>query len=186
MALLHDEPAKALVHFQKAAEIDPEYRLNLSILPEGVWTYVGRSYYGLEMLREAREALERAIAEFEEDNLAKLYLGLTLLRQGERDKGIKLIENSFIGLHDWLDHIEQYHPDGRYWDPGRRLRKEIEDNLKMIRGRAISQKELIVSGEWLGKQLEEEMDKVKYDQLRDSGAERNRESLLRFRGDSKG
>lgn len=186
LALLHDNPEKALVHFQKATEIDPDYRLNLSILPEGVWTYVGRSYYGLGRLREARDALERAGSRFEEDNLARLYLGLTLLGQGEREKGIKLIEDGFIGLNDWLNHIEQYHPDGRYWDRGRRLRKEIEYELQMLGGKNINQQELIVSAEWLGQQLEEEMDKVQRDKLMEDGTPRHQTSLLRFRRDISG
>src|SRR5207249_9469839 len=65
--LLYGDPKVALVHFQRAAELDPNYRLSYSIFPEGVWTYVGRAYYAAGRMPEARQALERARSR-EDDN----------------------------------------------------------------------------------------------------------------------
>jgi len=63
--------------------------------------------------------LERARREHREDNLATLYLGLVLLRDGEHEKGQKEIEAGLKGVVDWYDYVELYHTDGRFWDPGR-------------------------------------------------------------------
>ncbi len=167
MALLYGDPKVALAHFQRASELDPDYLLNLSILPEGVWTYVGRAYYATGKLPDARKALEGASSRYEQDNLAKLYLGLVLARDGEQQRGLKEIEAGLKGLEDWLYHIEQYNPDGRFWDPARELRREIQRDRAMIGGKDVNWKELIASGEWLGREFEEEIDRVTRDKKHD-------------------
>ncbi len=164
-ALLRGEPKVALPHFQRAADLDPNYVLNFTPLYEGVWTYVGRAYYGTGNLGEARKALERARARSEHDHVAKLYLGLTLARGGDHQRGLKQIEAGLKGLDDWLNYIEQYHPDGRYWDPGRYLRSEIKKDLGMLSGKDIRWPELISSVEMLGIKLEEEIDFVRRSQV---------------------
>jgi len=161
--LLAGDPKVALLHFQRAAELDPDYLLNFSILDEGIWTYLGRAYYATGKLPEARQALERARSRHEEDHLAKLYLGLVLARDGERQKGLREIEAGLTGLAGWLDYIDRYRSDGRYWDPGRRLRNEIQRNLAMIQGRDINWAQLVSSGESLGKEFEAEVDFVQRD-----------------------
>mgnify|MGYP003694643011 CR=1 FL=1 len=55
---------------------------------EGIWTYVGRSQYALGRYNEARQSLERALAKDRDDNLARLYLGLTLARSGDTARGL--------------------------------------------------------------------------------------------------
>ena len=45
MELLYGDANVALAYFQQAAELNPNYRLNYSIFPEGVWTYVGRANF---------------------------------------------------------------------------------------------------------------------------------------------
>jgi len=167
MALLYGDPKVALAHFQRASELDPDYLFNLSILPQGVWTYVGRAYYATGKLPDARKALERASSRYEQDNLAKLYLGLVLARDGDQQRGLKEIEAGLKGLEDWLYHIEQYNPDGRFWDPARELRREIQRDRAMIGGKDINWKELIASGEWLGREFEEEIDRVTRDKKHD-------------------
>ena len=165
MALLRGEPKLALPHFQRASQLDPDYILNFAPLTQGVWTYVGRSYYDMGNLAEARKALERARSRSEHDHLAKLYLGLVLARDGDRERGLKEIQAGLRGLHDWLDYMEQYHPDGRFWDPGRDLRSEIQKGLTMLSGKDVRWPELISSGEMLGKKLEEEIDLVRRSQF---------------------
>ena len=76
LALLYGKPNVALAHFQRAAELNPGYLLNLSPLDQGVWTYVGLAYYAMGELPEAKRALERARSQYEQDHTAKLYLGL--------------------------------------------------------------------------------------------------------------
>ncbi len=162
-ALLAGKHSEALLHFRRAADLEPDYLLDFSLLDEGIWTYLGRAYYAMGNLPEARQALERARSRYEEDHLAKLYLGLVLARDGEPEKGRREIEAGLKGLGDWLDYIDRHRADGRYWDPGKRLRNEIQRNLGVIQGRDINWAQLIASGEWLGKEFEMEVDFVQRD-----------------------
>ena len=162
-ALKTGHPEIALVHFRRAAQLDPNYVLDFTLLPQGVWTYVGRTYYTQGKLPEARKALEQARSLHPEDNLAKLYLGLVLARDGDRQKGLREIETGLARLTEWLDDLDQNHPDGQFWDPGRDLRNEMQKDLAMISGKDIDWPRLISSGEWLGKKFEEEIDRARHD-----------------------
>lgn len=158
MALLRDEPKVALLHFQRAAELEPNYLVNFSPLTEGVWTYTGRAYYEMKRFTEARKAFERALLRAEQDHFARLYLGLVLGRNGNQRRGVQEIEAALRGFHSQLEYLEQYHSDGRFWDATRVLRSEMERDLKMISAKEVRWPELISSGEWLGRTLEEEID----------------------------
>jgi len=158
LALMYGDPNVALEHFQRAADSNPNYLLDFSIFDEGVWTYVGRAYYAMGKLPEAQKAFERARSLHKQDHLAKLYLGLVLGRDGDRPRGLREIEAGLRGLGDWLDDLERNLSDGVYWDPGLHLRKEIQRSLAMIESRDVNWTQLIASGEWLGKEFEEEID----------------------------
>ncbi len=158
LALLYGDPNVALEHFQRAAKSDPNYLLDFSIFDEGVWTYVGRAYYAMGKLPEAQKAFERARSLHRQDHLAKLYLGLVLVRDGDRPRGVSEIETGLRGLADWLDYVERYETESRYWDPGLHLRKEIQRSLAMIESGDINWSHLIARGEQLGREFEEEID----------------------------
>jgi tetratricopeptide (TPR) repeat protein len=166
-ALRYGDPKIALAHFQRAAELDPDYLLNFSLLDQGVWTYVGRAHYATGNLPDARKALERARSRYERDYLAKLYLGLVLTRDGNREKGLREIESGLIGLENWLDYLEMNRNEGRYWDPGRSLRSAIQQDIKMISSKDVNWQTLIGNGEWLGREFEEEIDRARRDKRRD-------------------
>ena len=166
-ALLIGHPEVALNDFQRAAQQDPRYRYNNSILRQGVWTYVGRAYYDLGKFSEARQSLEKAQSLYKNDYLADLYLGLALAKEDNRQRALQQITAGLRGLRNWLDWVQQYDPDGWLWDPGGDLRSEINKDLEMISGREFSWNELISSGEWLGKKFEEEIDLVRRDQFRE-------------------
>ncbi len=158
LALMYGDPNFALEHFQRAANSDPNYLLDFSIFDEGVWTYVGRAYYAMGKLPEAQKAFERARSLHRQDHLAKLYLGLVLGQDGDRPRGLKEIEAGLRGLGDWLDYVERYESEGRYWDPGLYLRKEIQRSLAMIESGDINWSHLIARGEQFGREFEEEID----------------------------
>jgi tetratricopeptide (TPR) repeat protein len=162
---MYGDPKVALAHFQRAADSDPNYLLNFSLLDEGVWTYVGRAYYAMGKLPEAQQALKRARSQYEQDHLAKLYLGLVFMRDGDRQRGLRETEDGLRGLGDWLAEIQRNLQEGRFWDPGRELRREIQRSLATIKGRDINWAELIASGEWLGQKFEEEIDLAKRDEF---------------------
>ena len=54
MALMKGDPQEALAHFQRAAQSDPNYIAG-NPLQQTVWTYVGRAYYTMGKLPDARQ-----------------------------------------------------------------------------------------------------------------------------------
>ena len=168
MAMLYSDPNAAIGSFQSAAELAPD-RLYFSVFPQGSWTYVGRAYYMAGRYPEARQALERATSLHKDDNMAKLYFGLTSARSGDRQSGLKEIEDGLRGLHEWLDYVNQYAASsyGQYWDPTNEIRSEIKNSLAMISGKEIDGEKLIASGEWVGRKMEEEIDIARGQESRD-------------------
>jgi len=159
MALLYGDPEVAIALFESAAELDPNF-FHFSVFPQGIWTYVGRADYIAGKYPEARQALERALSLHQEDNMAKLYLGLTLTRSGDRQRGLQEIEGGMKGLQEWLDDVNQYaaFSYGQFWDPTNEIRSEIKNSLGMISRKDIDWQELTASGEWVGRKMEEEID----------------------------
>lgn len=158
----------AQAYFQSAAQKDPNY-VHGTALREGVWSYVGRAQYTNGQLAQAKASLERALAANRDEPVARLYLGLTLARQGDREQALKEIEAGLKGIHDWLEYITQAFrfSFGQYWDPNREIRKAIEDDLNMISTREFTWETLISDAEWVGKQIEEESDRASSDEFRD-------------------
>ena len=159
MALLYGDPEVAIGSFQSAAESDPN-SLFFSVLPQGIWTYVGRANYAAGRYAEARQALERAVSLHQEDSMARLYLGLTLAQSGDRQRAVNEIESGLRGLHEWLDYVNQYAASsyGQYWDPTNEIRSEIKNGLAMISAKETDWQKLIASGVWVGRKMEEEID----------------------------
>lgn len=166
-ALKRGQPKAALASFQRAAELDPDYYLNFSLFNQGVWTYVGRAQYAAGNHAEARKALERARSRYDWDHMAKLYLGLVLARDGDRERGLKEIEAGLRGVGDWLENIHYRIYDGKFWDSGGNIRDEIESSLATIRGRDTDLKQLITSAEWVGREMEDEIERVVRERMRE-------------------
>ena len=170
-ALSVNEPGGALPYFLEVAEKHPDYIFQAQLFREGIWTYVGRTQYALGRLAEARQSLERALSVYKDDMLARLYLGLTLIRSEDRSRGVKELESGLRTVHDWLDYMNARDPIRAYWDPSREIRKEIDNDLGIISTKDIDWQKLIASGEWIGQRMEDEIDKVR----RDEQQERRRE-----------
>jgi tetratricopeptide (TPR) repeat protein len=165
-ALLRGDPQTALGYFLVAAQSDPNYVFRAVYFHEGVWTYVGRTQYATKRYPEARQSLERALSMDRDDNMARLYLGLTLARSGDLSRGVKEIESAMRGIHDWLEYINRTRPFEAYWDPAREIRKAIEKDLDYISAKDFKPEQLIADAEWLGKRMEEEIDHVRRDERR--------------------
>ena len=165
-ALLAGNMERALPYFQEVANANPDYIYESVLFRESIWTYVGRSQYALGMLESARSSFERALSVYRDDYLARIYLGLTLARTGDRARGLKEIQSGMQGLHDWLEYMERSRPLTAFWDPLREIRSELEKNLQMIGGKDVVWDQLIASGEWIGKRMEEEIDNVRRDERR--------------------
>ena len=160
-ALLKGSNETALGYFYSAAQRDPNYVYATGSSPkQGVWSYVGRSEYLTGRLPEARQTLERALSTDRQEDIARLYLGLTLAREGDRQRGLKEIESGMRGINSFLDYINQAQrfSIGQYWDPGRAIRSTIQSDLAMISGKDLDWQRLIEDTEWLGIRMEAESD----------------------------
>jgi tetratricopeptide (TPR) repeat protein len=158
----------ALSYFQSAAQKDPNYVYGTA-LQQGIWSYVGRTEYATGKCPQARQTLERAISAKKGEDVARLYYGLALACEGDRQRGLKEIEGGMRGIHDWLEYVTEAHrfSFGQFWDPRRELRSAIQGDLAMISARDLDWKKLIADGEWLGKQIEEEGDRARDDETRE-------------------
>jgi tetratricopeptide (TPR) repeat protein len=151
-------------YFQNAAKVNPNYAwLYSPDLREGVWSFVGRSEYVGGRYPQARQSLERALSANKYDDVARLYLGLTLTREGDRQRGVKEIESGMRGIHDWLDYVNRQFPFtwGKYWDATREIRSSIQSDLAMISARDVDLPQVIAQGEWLGIRMMEESDRAR-------------------------
>ena len=158
--LIGDNEA-ALSYFQRAAQRDPDYIYGTQ-LRQGVWSYIGRTEYASGRLAQARQSLERALAANRREDIARLYLGMTLAREGDRQRGLKEIDGGMRGIHSWLEDLSETlrFSVGKFWDPQRQIRSEIQTTLAMISMPRVDWDKVIASGEWVGKTMEAEVDRA--------------------------
>jgi len=169
-ALLEGRNEVALGYFYSAAQRDPDYVYATGSSPkQGVWSYVGRSEYLTGRFPEARKNLERAIASNRQEDIARLYLGLTLAREGDRQRGLKEIESGMRGIDSFLNNISQAQrfSIGQYWDPDRDIRSAIQRDLAMISGKDLDWQKLTADTEWLGIRMEQESDLARRQEAED-------------------
>ena len=160
-ALLEGRNEAALGYFYSAAQMDPNFVYTTGSSPrQGVWSYVGRSEYLTGRFPQARQTLERALSANQQEDIARLYLGLTLAREGDRQRGLKEIEGGMRGINSFLDYINQAqrYSIGQFWDPDRDIRRAIQNNLAMISGKDLDWQKLTADTEWLGIRMEQESD----------------------------
>jgi tetratricopeptide (TPR) repeat protein len=164
-ALFRGDYQTALGHFQSAQTTDPTYIYGTE-LQEGVLSYVGRAQYLTGNYEQARQALEKALSQQNDDNVARLYIGLTLARLGDRQKGLQEIDAGMKGIHDFIDYISDSFrfSFGKDWDIGRDIRSTIEKDRAMIASGKIDWSRLIADGEWVGMSIEREPDMVRQEQ----------------------
>jgi len=160
-AFLAKNYEEALTYFQRAARGNPNYIFESVLYRQGIWSYIGRAQYNLGKLQDARQSLERALSIYEDDHMARLYLGLARARTGDRANGARDIETGLKGLYDWLEYYESSRPFEAFWDPQREIRSAIEKDLAMISGNRIDWQWLTANSEWLGERMEYEIDQVR-------------------------
>src|ERR1041384_2607704 len=104
-ALLRGEPDNARSYFDRVAQSDPLFVSREVSPPRSIWTYIGRADYNAGRYAQAESAFEKAVGQLKEDEIAKLYLGLTRLRPPEptgSSKAISLQEVTYAlreGIH---------------------------------------------------------------------------------------
>ena len=174
-AMFRGDYQSALSYFQNAAQTDPSYIYG-SELREGTLSFLGRAQYLNGQLAPARDTLQKAIGQHKSDNVARLYLGLTLARQGDRQSGLPQIEGGMKGIRDFINYITTTFASefGQFWDPNRDIRKAIESNLAMISGGKFDWPTLITEGERIGMNIEEEQDRARRDEEQQMQMDRSR------------
>ena len=160
-ALFKGNNQAALGYFQAAEQVDPAY-VDDTELREGVLSYVGRAQYLTGNYAAARSTLEKALSQNPSDNVARLYLGLTLARQGETQKALPDIDGGMKGIYDLLNYITDTFRFGygEYWDPGRDIRSAIEKNRAVMASGKIDWPTLIADGESIALKTEREPDQA--------------------------
>ena len=66
---------------------------------------------------------------------------------------------------------------GKFWDPDRTIQNGIDMNLAMLAQEKTDRTKIIAAGEWLGKEMEEEIDRAQ----RQESQERSRDGTIRPR-----
>jgi len=165
-ALLAGNYKSALGYFQEA-EKDPNYMYGAE-LREGVASYLGRAQYLTGNYPQARQTLERNLSQHRSDNLARLYLALTLYRLGDQKAGLTNIQRGMEGINNWLNYLnENFRFEfGQGWDPGGTIRAGIKTDLAMISSGKIDWPKLIADGERLGIAVEQEEQNFRVQSLR--------------------
>ena len=166
-ALFKGNNQAALGYFQVAEQVDPAYVYDTE-LRQGVLSYVGRAQYLTGNYAAARSTLEKALSQNPSDNIARLYLGLTLARQGETQKALPDIDGGMKGIYDLLNYITDTFRFGygEYWDPGRDIRSAIEKNRAVMASGKIDWPTLIADGESIALKTEREPDEARQNQRR--------------------
>jgi len=169
-ALIGGDDEAALGFFQTVAERDPNFVFTTGSSPrQSIWSYVGRAEYLTDRFPQARQSLERALSGDREENIARLYLGLTLIQLGDRERGLKEIESGMRGILSFLDDIQQAQrfSIGQFWDPNRDIRNAIQYNLDLISKESPNWQRLIANTERLALQMERETDLARRQESRD-------------------
>lgn len=156
-ALVLGNYAQALPHFEAAAAQDPQYVTTFTPFPENVWTYIGRCYYGMGELADARTALDRSVREHPDAILGHVYLGLVQLRQGEVRAGLANAATGLKNLRSWFATLDATYQYSCYWDPGNVIRNQTARLLEQVERDGNSWPMLEPELDRLGQRMEQEV-----------------------------
>lgn len=166
-AMFRGDYPTALSYFQAAAQANPNYIFGAE-LREGVFSYLGRAQYLNGQLAPAQGTLQKAVALHKSDNLARLYLGLTEARQGDRKNATADVDNGLKGMGELLNYIINTFQNtfGSFWDQNGSLRKDIAANRAMIASGNFDWPTLIANCERLA---------INYEQVEDIATQNQRQ-----------
>src|SRR5499425_215693 len=158
-AMLAGNYQQALGLFQDAEKVNPTYVYGTE-LRAGVTSYLGRTQYLTGNYAQARQTLEKAVSQHRSDNVARLYLGLTLYRLGDQKAALMNIQRGMSGIYNWLNYMNTNfrYEFGKDWDDAGTIRGGIKSDLAMISSGKIDWPQLVANGERLGIGMEKEED----------------------------
>jgi tetratricopeptide (TPR) repeat protein len=158
----------ARTYFAQAAQADPNYVYNSDLPGGSIQSYLGRADYATGRYASARRLLQQAIVINKNDNVARLYLGLTLAQMGDRENGLKEIQAGLKGIYDWIVYVRQNfsagNEYGQFWDQNGTIRAAIQVDLNMIASNQIDWPKLLADGASIGKQMDNEINVAQTDQ----------------------
>ena len=166
-ALLEGNHQAALGLFHDAEQANPNYIYGTE-LRAGVSSYLGRTQYLTGNYAQAGPTLQKALSQHRGDNVARLYLGLTLYRLRDEKAALTNIQAGMNGIYNWLAYLnENFRFEfGQEWDPGGTIRAGIKTDLAMISSGKIDWPKLIADGERLGIAVEQEEDNFRVQNVR--------------------
>jgi tetratricopeptide (TPR) repeat protein len=164
-ALFKGNNQAALSYFQSVSQTNPNAVYGAT-LRMGIFTFLGQAQYLNGDYTQARQSLQKALSMHPGDNVARLYLGLTQARLGDRQTGLKNIQAGMSGIANFLNYLNTNfaYSFGQFWDPGGQIRTSIKTDLAMISSGNVDWPQLIADGERLGIRIEEEEDKARQQQ----------------------
>jgi hypothetical protein len=129
---------------------------------------LGRAQYLTGNYAQARQTLEKDLSIHRSDNVARLYLGLTLYRLGDQKAGLTNIQRGMSGIYNWLDYLNNNFrfEFGQFWDEEGTIRGGIKSDLAMISSGKIDWPRLIADAEALGIGIEQEEDDFRVQSLK--------------------
>jgi tetratricopeptide (TPR) repeat protein len=148
----------ALESFEVGAREDPGYSFGVD-RPVGVFSYLGRAQYLNGQYTQARQSLERDLARDPGNSLSRLYLGLTLVRLNEREKGLYDIVWGLTGIRYYINYVTSNATDiRRFWDRHNQIREAIASAVKRAEPPNVDWNALIVFSERIALAWEQEPD----------------------------
>ena len=161
-ALFEGNNQAALGYFQAAAQVDPELH---------IWHRDCRRNFELSRQSSVPERrlcasavdVGKSAGSAQGRQCPRLYLGLTLARQGETQKALPDIDSGMKGIYDLLNYITDTFRFGygQYWDPGRDIRSAIEKSRAVMASGKIDWPTLIADGESVALKTEREPDQAR-------------------------
>jgi hypothetical protein len=70
------------------------------------------------------------------------------------------------GLYDWIEQIFASRPFEAFWDPNKQMRNERKKNIATTGRLDADRDKILASAEWLGRESEEEIERVRRDESR--------------------
>ena len=171
-ALLTASPEIAVQHFERAAALDSKNPG--SPLAESAWTYMGRAYYEAMKYSLARQALDRALAQNQDDDVARAYIGLIGARERSNEADRKQLQAGLQGVYDRIEYIKRFTFAGEFWDPSNRLTAELLELIKALSVAQVNWNDVIPRVEEVMLKIENEIDQAE------------RDEVTRYRGGSDG
>ncbi len=80
-------PKAAIPHFEAAAQLDPDYLTDFTLLDIGIWSYVGMAQFEEGEKGKALASFKQAKQRHREDHFARVFLGLVMSQNGDRRAG---------------------------------------------------------------------------------------------------